>query len=124
MPASTVGRQLNEPAMQEQLLVGLKHSASAHSYVKDLEDWRYLRRIGKIKHPARKLLSAASKADVKLDAAISPLSDLIVRQMIIRPGDDERDSAANISARRRLDDDCVASAKNCAARHKYVIPQR
>jgi hypothetical protein len=92
-------------------LVGLKHGASAHSYMKDLEDWRYLRRIGKIKHPARKLLGAASKAGVKLDDAISPLSDLIVRQMIIRPGEDERDNAANIPARRRLDDDCVASSK-------------
>ena len=37
-------------------LVGLRHGASAYSYLRDLEDWGYLRRIKTIPHPDRKFV--------------------------------------------------------------------
>lgn len=87
-------------------LVGLKHGSSAHSYLRDLEDWNYLRRVGTITHPDKKFFWEAQKvlgpAAGKYPAY---LKDLIVRQVIIRPGEDERDNAAMIPARQRVDEE-------------------
>ena len=43
-------------------LVGLRHGASAYSYLRNLEDWGYLRRIKTIPHPDRKFVKDAAKA--------------------------------------------------------------
>ena len=94
-------------------LVGLKYASSALSYLRDLEVWGYLRRVGTITHPEKKLYREAAK--VFQPGAPRPpryLKDLIVRQMIIRPGEDERDNAAKIPARRRVDEE-----------HRIVLPE-
>jgi hypothetical protein len=86
-------------------LVGLRHGANAYSYMRDLEDWGYLRRVKTLPHPDRKFIKDAAKAMGRTDIKPPYLSDLIVRQVIIRPGEDEADNAAKIPASRRIDED-------------------
>jgi hypothetical protein len=86
-------------------LVGLRHGASAYSYLRDLEDWGYLRRVDTIPHPDRKFFERASSVLGRKEIKGPYLSDLIIRQVIIRPGEDEAENAARIPAQRRIDED-------------------
>ena len=86
-------------------LVGLRHGASAYSYLRDLEDWGYLRRIKTIPHPDRKFVKDAAKALHRPGLKLPFLADLIIRQIVIRPGEDEADNAAKILAANRIDED-------------------
>ena len=86
-------------------LVGLKHGANAHSYLKDLTDWGYLQRVTTIAHPDRKFIKEAARALGRTDIKPPYLSDLIIRQIIIRPGEDGADAAAKIPASKRIDED-------------------
>lgn len=97
-------------------LVGLKHGANAHSYLRDLEDWGYLRRIKRLPHPDRKFIREAAKALGRKDIRPPYLSDLIVRQLILRPGEDEIENAAKIPLSKRVDEDTPPQDTKTTAR--------
>ena len=86
-------------------LVGLKHGANAHSYMRDLEDWGYLQRVKSLPHPDRKFIKEAARAMGRSDIRPPYLSNLIVRRLIIRPGEDQAENAAKIPASKRIDED-------------------
>lgn len=95
-------------------LVGLRHGASAYSYLRDLEDWGYLRRIKTIPHPDRKFVKDAAKALHRPGLRPPFLADLIIRQVVIRPGEDEADNAAKIPTANRIDEDHPIEAPEAA----------